>query len=269
MTRISALILALCLLALSACGDKEEDSGEAVDLACVPCSGSFEILNEFDYQEARACQSISGSLELRDEGWLPDVDMPCLTTIGETLIISGEGIITVSFPNLVSVGSTMTMMTGVEDLDGLSSLETAGSLNLIANRALANIDGLASLAAVESDMRILSNEELLNLNGLQNLATVGDDMEIAGNDAIADLAGLGALTSVGGSLSIGTGTMGSVGNASLTEVGMVSLLQVGMDLDISNNEALCQSDAEAFAASVTVNGDVEVQNNGSDRTDCE
>jgi hypothetical protein len=61
---------------------------------------------------------------------------------------------------------------------------------------------------------------------------VGEDLDIRANDALSSLAGLAALTAVGG------------------------------DVRIENNPALCQSEAETFAAGLTVGGTITVSGNG-------
>ena len=50
--------------------------------------------------------------------------------------------------------------------------------------------------------------------------------------------------------------------------GLSGLKSVSGDVYIARNESLCQSDAEAFVASISVSGTVTVEDNGSARTDC-
>jgi len=86
-------------------------------------------------------------------------------------------------------------------------------------------------------------------------------LNIFSNGQVTALEGLTSLTTVG--------ILYISGNDSLDTVDIPSFTTVDDDLHIANNKALCQSDAEAFAASITVGGDVQVYDNGSARTDCE
>ena len=74
---------------------------------------------------------------------------------------------------------------------------------------------------------------------------------------LPNLDGLAAITSLGTNLTI-------TENAVLTDLsGLSNLTTVARDLSIDNNDALCQSDAQAFAAGITVGGESFVAFNSS------
>lgn len=93
---------------------------------------------------------------------------------------------------------------------------------------------------------------------MPDLTTVGEDLIIADNDALTNLDGLSSLITVGGWLVI-------YGNDVLTSLdGLSGLTTVGGSLDIHANRCLSPDEAEAFAASLVISGDVEVYDNGWD-----
>ena len=177
-------------------------------------------------------------------------------------------------------------MNGLSNLEGLSSFVWAGSkLTIRENRGLTSLEGLDSLCTlrglevsrnpasrsigwapglyrVGESLHLKSNEVLADLAGLSELQWVAVDLVLEGNPSLENLDDLSALTWVGGSLYI----HGMEALVSLE--GMAALEVVGSNLFISGNESLCQSDAEAFGAKLSVTGITTISDNGSARTDC-
>ena len=72
------------------------------------------------------------------------------------------------------------------NLDGLSSLNSAGSFLLVSNESLVSVEGLSGLTTVQDDMRIVNNSSLQNLNGLHNLKSATAVL-ILDNNALTNL----------------------------------------------------------------------------------
>jgi hypothetical protein len=127
-------------------------------------------------------QNVSGSLPY----WLYVVgndvltDLDCLsgiTSVGETLRISGNGALT--------------------DLDGLSSITgpIESSLRIIDNEVLVSLDGLNGVTSAGQNLAVLENDSLVSLAGLDQIASASI-LSISNNGALVSLDGLSALTSV-------------------------------------------------------------------------
>ena len=198
--------------------NREHDSDDAgTDADCIHCEGSFDIENAFDLEQVTPCDTITGLLVVRAQGWLTDFQMPCLSTVGESLTIADNATL-IDF-----------------DLSELSSIGTFGSIS--------------------------TNDSLGSLEGLSGLATIGDYLTIEDNNSLTTL-GMSSLQYVSGNLII-------YRNDVLTSLNLPKLNSAGGQLQIYSNDSLCQADAEAFAASIDVGGDIYVEDNGSARTDCD
>jgi hypothetical protein len=99
--------------------------------------------------------------------------------------------------NLVSIGRAFTIV-GVPtltSLDGLSSLNHAGSIDLQDNASLADV----AMPALQSTgmIRIANNDALTNISGLPSLTSVAN-LEITGNATLASLEGFSNVTTMSG-----------------------------------------------------------------------
>jgi hypothetical protein len=126
------------------------------------------------------------------------------------------------------------------DLDGLSSLASVGhGLFIEGNAALANLDGLHLISALNGPLFINWNENLTNVDGLASLRRVGETVLIIGNPALTQIDGLWLLTHVGHDLRV-------FENRSLTECGwgLSALLGggfVGGEVEVRDNGPGCGS----------------------------
>ena len=167
--------------------------------------------------------------------------------------------------------------TDVVYCEGIFEIKSEGELDAIAHcesitgglyffeQDWLEIVELPSLTSVGGHLVIEGNGALTSLEGLSSLTTVGTYLVIYDNHALTSLEGLSSLTTVGG----GGGFLFIINNDALTSLeGLSGLTYVGDDLSIHNNDSLCQSDAEAFAASIELGGTVDVRDNGTARTDC-
>lgn len=139
-----------------------------------------------------------------------------------------------------------------EDLDAIVQCETiAGDLQ-IESQEITNLE-LPCLTTVGGMLDISDNHSLATFE-LATLTAVGNTMTIARNGFLThfDLPGL---ASVDQSVIIQE-------NATLAGFDLSSLTTVSGDLDINYNDCLNQDDAQAFAAAISVDGTVNVGNNG-------
>ena len=73
-------------------------------------------------------------------------------------------------------------------LAGLEGLTSVGSLTLIQNLALQNIDALTGLTSLEADLQIVGNRSLTSLQGLSGIEVVPGNLTISNNDQLVSLA---------------------------------------------------------------------------------
>ena len=94
----------------------------------------------------------------------------------------------------------------INNLDGLSSLTSVGSLFINYNPALTNLNGLSSLTTVGRTLEIVDNPLLRNLDGLSSLISlseelfpilgIGTSLGIYSNPLLTNLDGLSGISSV-------------------------------------------------------------------------
>ena len=130
-----------------------------------------------------------------------------LESIGGTLLIRDVNA-QISFPKLKTIGGYLYIGddytqtgTSLENLDGLSALESVGRVVISHNMHLKNIKGLAGIKRLNNGLKITSNKVLDSLKGLDNIATIGifvnyrsgdsyeTSLEIANNPNLKTLVG--------------------------------------------------------------------------------
>ncbi|MEC7264303.1 MAG: hypothetical protein VXW38_11225 [Bacteroidota bacterium] len=99
----------------------------------------------------------------------------------------------------LTIGDNTGIITDIDNLDALSSLETLGfHLNIYNNDSLTNLDGLSGIGSVGGNMIIGLNDLFTNLDGLNSVTTIGGNLEIYGNDLLQNIQGLSNVTTLGG-----------------------------------------------------------------------
>lgn len=144
------------------------------------------------------------------------------------------------------------------DLDEIGQCaDIAGKLNISSQDWLTSLD-MPCLESVAGALHIDCNDHpRLTAVNMPRLSTVAGSLSIQRNDALTTI-DMSSLTSVGGILHINY-------NDSLTDLrGLPSLTTVVAGLEIKGNDCLSQAEAEAFAASLDVQGFVGVSGNGGD-----
>jgi hypothetical protein len=118
------------------------------------------------------------------------------------LTLLGSGAVDLSMLScLCSVGGELSIVeSGLETLDGLDRLESVGSLSLVENRQLTDIQALGSLTEISGDAVLSGSPNLLNLLGLHGVTATGA-LTLDGL-GIASLRGLDSLVTVGGDLTL-------------------------------------------------------------------
>lgn len=143
-------------------------------------------------------------------------------------------------------------------LDGMGALRVAGAVDISANRALMDVQGLAALTHVEKTLVLKENPALGSVMPLRALSVVNGDMTIADNGALHTLDGLIGLQHVGGALHIAR-------NAALAQVdGLHGLEEIAGDLVVEENTALLT--LEGLGRIVRVRGDVRIIGNSALRS---
>jgi hypothetical protein len=118
------------------------------------------------------------------------------------LTLSGAGAVDLSVLScLCSVGGELSIFdSDLVTLDGLDRLETVGSLSIVDNRQLSDIQALGSLTDIPGEAVVSGSPDLLNLLGLHGVtATGGLTLDGLG---IASLRGLDSLVTVAGDLTL-------------------------------------------------------------------
>jgi hypothetical protein len=155
-------------------------------------------------------------------------------------------VLTIGGGNLNGEGSD------IVDLDGLSTLNRVGRLDISNNAELTNVDGLTALNKVDVWFHIGWNEELRNLNGLSGLSEVGENFFIRINMRLGNVDGLSGLNSVGGIFLI-------FRNPSLDNLnGLSNLTSIGEGLDLVMNGNL--SNVDGLSSLTRIGGDLSIQN---------
>jgi hypothetical protein len=146
---------------------------------------------------------------------------------------------------------------GLQTLDGIETLAHAQGLRMCNNGdpiALRSIDG--ARAALVGDLGSVSIHMAPQLDSILALDEVThiDSLTLEGQLGVVDLQGMGALIVVETSLVLS-------GNPQLTSLaGLESLAHVG-SIAITDNPTLPQAEAEAFVATLEVDGGTQVCGN--------
>ncbi len=245
---------------------------------CSECWGEFDSEGEESLQEILYCTEIHGYVWLGDEPWLTEVELPCLEWIID-LYINCDHVSSVALPALSTVigdldVSWCPMLTRLEDCQSVESV--GGNLAIIRNAQVTRVE-YPALAEVGDDVSITNNDTLDHID-LTSLVSVGRGVDISWNPLLRDLVGLPNLEHVESELKIGNNaslesiefpSLSTVGddlyighNDSLLDLaGFESLESVGGDLQIRYNPCISQIEAEAFAASITIGGQLSIHHN--------
>jgi len=136
----------------------------------------------------------------------------------------------------VNIGYFSPNGTNINNLEGLSTINTiGGDLTIICND-IPNFSGLDNLVSVGGSLEIHSNHNITNMTGFENLVSVGLELGIHNSNGLQDLSGLENLSFIGGSLTIG---IFDYGNPSLSNIqSLEGLLSIGGSLEINSNDIL-------------------------------
>jgi len=142
----------------------------------------------------------------------------------------------------------------ITNLNGLAGVVSVGTdIELLNNPVLADVSGLANITSTGNRVTISNNTVLASLP-LTALATIGTDLELLGNPALADVSGLGNVSSTGNRVTISN-------NAVLASLPLTSLVTVGTDLELLNNPML--TDLSGLASVASTGNRATIQNNAT------
>ena len=183
------------------------DGLPAVDLAAfasLQSVGRLQLSNLPAITSIRGIEAVSiGGIGLQSTPQLSDVGaLAGRTELPEGLSIGNAPLITdlSAFSALERVGGVTISESALTSLDGLESLAVIeGGLVLTRNSALASIEALANVRAVES-LIVERNGALPDLRGLENLRSVGINLRIRLNASLTNVDALAGVRRVEGSL---------------------------------------------------------------------
>jgi len=164
--------------------DDDDDDDDDEKAACVPCDMQVRITTIDDFEPLVICETVTGAFLVQMTGSSVNTipDLPCLTSIGSTLVIQGA--------------------VSLQNLDGFSQLTQIGAMILEGNESLVDIDGLANLEQTDGALHVSDNDSLLNLDGLAGLSSVRTALMINDNEVLSNIDGLRNLESLSGNLFI-------------------------------------------------------------------
>ncbi len=241
--------------------------------ALVSATNMIDIASNAKLASLRGLEHLStvGTLSIAFCNMLTDVTLPGVTRTGGDLVLRGnnglisldglgnvrtvDGLLRIEanasltythgLTNLTSTGSLWVVDNPVLlDVDGFSELTSTGILTITGNSKLANLDGFSSLTSA-STTHIENNPLLSNLNGLSGLTAIYGNLFINGNAALTNFNGLQSLTKIQGDAILGEGRLEISGNSSLQNVDSLSSLvsMGGADkyLVVTNNPNLTKA----------------------------
>jgi hypothetical protein len=183
--------------------------------------------------------SVEGDLLIQQNQSMNNlIGLESLTSIGGDLYIGGweEGNLYLrnltGLENLVNFDGDIQLINNeyLENLHGLSGIDSVFDLTLIYGNRLIDLSGLDSLKSIQNSLQIGGNN-LKHLYGLEKIDSIGGELGIGENDSLIDLEGLNNLQFVGNSFYLS-------GNNSLTDLSDIINLRTVHDLFIWNNDAL-------------------------------
>ena len=198
---------------------------------------------------AQGLTTVGGDLDVI--GVVPDLAfLGGLQRVEQSLTASDAGRLTgleqLTFADRIDIGDR------VPDLVGLSSLVEVDEL-IVGGAELTSLNGVSSLATVNTLLWIRNNPRLTSLQGLESLQ-VANAVDISFNERLASLDGLQGLRTVTDSLVIAE-------NAQLTDVSSLLGIKTIQSLYVLDNPSLATDDAQALADALPVTGVVQIQGN--------
>ncbi|MCB2222420.1 MAG: T9SS type A sorting domain-containing protein [Bacteroidetes bacterium] len=151
----------------------------------------------------------------------------------------------VNYPGCTDIGwHTSISGPNIENLLGLSVLNSIGGNLHIWETSLTNLNGLEGIEAIFSFFIILNNPFLKSLSGLENLTFTGSDFWIVNNDSLTDLSGLVSIIINPGLKIAGNGMLSECDIQSICDY----LASPNEPIIIENNAPGCNSQQEVEEA---------------------
>lgn len=181
-------------------GLKNLKTAQTINIAIDLNTSKLEEIKGFNsLTDIQTVFSISGAPKLKEITGLPN-----LTTVGQDFQINYTGLTNLdAFKKLTRVGngtSGSLLLVGNSELlnlDGLSSLKTCSQVYLTSNLKLVQINGLSGLEKIAQGIVISSNKSLQNLDGLSNWSGATVTVNLGKNESLTDLCGLTKLAKEG------------------------------------------------------------------------
>jgi hypothetical protein len=166
-----------------------ESSVASLDLPSLERIGG----NLWTYHSRETTIDLPALLEIGEDlaycnSWtLEELSMPSLATIGGDFCLSDEHMETLELPALTSVDSMWLESDDTLATLSLPSLQSVTSRFYLELAGITDLDGLAGLRSVGSDLTITGNTSLSDISGLHGLDSVGADLTITDNASLSDV----------------------------------------------------------------------------------
>lgn len=235
------------------------------ELGCLPY-GNYWVVNQQEadnfFQNYPGCSDLKGDLHIggdilnyvnglyginsiegdlliqRNHSMNNLIGLESLTTIGGDLYIGGweEGNLYLrnltGLENLVNFDGNIQVINNefLENLHGLSGIDSVFDLTLVYGDKLIDLSGLDSLKTIQNSLYIGGNN-LKHLYGLERIDSIAGDLSIGQNDSLIDLDGLNNLQFIGNSFYL-------THNKLLTDLTHLTKLRNAGRIFIWNNDIL-------------------------------
>jgi hypothetical protein len=204
LTRLNGSLVCVCALALG-CGPRVAGDGSTTSAESNGSESDSTSTTNADTDTAEECPEpivIDGTLKIEDESEIPDYD--CVVEITGNLEFEAVPMTNLDgFPRLERVGGMLVILwtDSLVEITGFPALREVGSLWIEGHDALESIEGYAKLEHVMDDLVLDELPVLTNIEGLAAVTSVGSELSVWDVDALESLEAL-QVESIGGMLTI-------------------------------------------------------------------
>lgn len=195
---------------------------------------ALQWVGNLSIQALPQLESLDGLTALAEvDGVLQLVALPALSSLGvlgqlngppQDLVLSNIAVAPPALPLWTLLDELHLASLPLESLAPFVNLQqVGGSVVLLGNDELLDLDGLGNLQSIAGDLRVSQNDLLGSLDGLSGLRFVGGGLVLTQNAVLADLSGLAGTASVGGAIQISTNPALSQSHAASIVAGIASV----------------------------------------------
>jgi hypothetical protein len=239
----------------------DDDSSGGTDV----CDEDHIIQDAADLLALQPCVTLNGRLEIIDQDWLTDIDLPNLETITSALVIEGNDAL-LDLDGLSSLTGSIWWDLEIRDNDSLTSMSGLSGLSGVVGALVVQendaLSGSLELPAVTTlwSVNVRENPNLVCID-LAGLDFVERNLEIEHNDSLATI-NLTSLTASGeGNTHVPASILEISYNPALVEIDLRSMSILLSSLRIWSNGTL--ADLDGLSGLHRVYDDVSITDNAS------